>query len=372
MCCSSYHEALRRDFLCLILKVMTDQLWEVKCFDTEPIVYTSRIKNWVLYVGTFLEEVLYICSYREVEQELILKQSKLVSGFMFTRNSDVSDVSDEFYFLPMLPMRKITFKDYKQALQAHYEAVKINDITGILLEPTPAQMRQLSSLKNEEGLGNADEEVMRAFFETNKDDSLKLSIRRCNIDKFKPIIQFLKAERDTENRTRVELAAILIDFTPRPYSKFAGLVNQNPELNSPKSDIETVKPKNRLSKKVMYLLLGLIGVLSIGYVVKDKFLREKQCMQWQYDHYEEVDCLNEAEALFNLPKEPLKKEILGLKKIDVCDTTLFFENGKAKVFYCKVKGVPEYFNGSGYHPTENKPLRPITAYIIKKYVKKCE
>ena len=62
-------------------------LREVKWARTESFYYTSRNKNSVLYSHTFIEVVLYICSYREIEQELILKQSNEASAVKLTRNS---------------------------------------------------------------------------------------------------------------------------------------------------------------------------------------------------------------------------------------------------------------------------------------------
>jgi len=276
-------------------------------------------------------------------------------------------------------MGKITFKDYKKTLLAHYDAIKSDDVTGILLEPSPAQMRDLCSLKIDEGLvKKADEDLMRSFFETKKEDSLKLSVKHCNIDKLKPIISFLKRESDTENKSRVELAAILIDFTPRPYANFSGLRNELDDSASAKPEAETksslvenrVIPKKKNYKKGLYVLMGLIGFLSVGYVVKDKFMPEKQCMQWQNDHYEKVDCLGKTVSFKSSSIEPFKEELIALEKIEVCDTTTFFEGDKAIVFYCKVNGVPEYFNKSGHHPVTAKPLKAITPYIINKYVKK--
>lgn len=62
-------------------------LREVKRASTESFNYTSRNKNSVLYSHTFIEVVLYICSYREIEQQLILKQSNEASAVKLMRNS---------------------------------------------------------------------------------------------------------------------------------------------------------------------------------------------------------------------------------------------------------------------------------------------
>jgi hypothetical protein len=70
--------------------------------------------------------------------------------------------------------------------------------------------------------------------------------------------------------------------------------------------------------------------------------------------------------------EPFREEVLKLKQIEVCDTTTFFKEGKPIVWYCKVDGKPEFFNTYGIHPETGKALRPVTKYIIEKYVKNNE
>lgn len=355
----------------------------MKCVDTELIVYTSPDKKLGSVCRHFLEVVLYICSYREIEQELILKQRNAVFGYGFIRNSDVSEDSDEFLTIPFnsfFIMGKITFKDYKKALLAHYDAIKSEDVTGILLHPTPAQIRQLCNMKIDAGLNRVDEEVMRAFFEIKKEDSLKIAIERCNIDKFRPIISFLKREKDTESSLRIELIAVLIDFSPRPYAKFSDLKNE-PSKGEDSSTAEenttadlpqtNKKQKTNSFKKILYVLLGLIGLSSLGYFVKDKLMPEKQCMQWQSDHYELLDCNSKISSLYNEASIlPIDDSVLLLKKVIITDTTTFFKGGKAIVWYCKVDGFPECFNGPGLHPITGNALRPISEYIIVKYFRK--
>ena len=59
---------------------------------------------------------------------------------------------------------------------------------------------------------------------------------------------------------------------------------------------------------------------------------------------------------------------MQLRKIDVSDTTTFFKHEKAQVWYCKKEKQIEYFNGPGFHPENGKVLKPITNYMIEKYV----
>lgn len=284
-------------------------------------------------------------------------------------------------------MEKITFNHYKNAIQQHYEINKNDDITGILLNPTPAQLRNYCSLIFDKGLTPKDEEVFRNFFETKNGESLKKAIDNCNTDKFKTIISFLKEKRDSEISLRVELAAVLIDFKARPYNKFNKTeVTKNEILNFPeKNDLivnKSTLPENKTNfiknhiksnfkKKIAIGFFGLIGIGSVGYAGKRIIFSEPECMQWQKNHFEVVDCQSDNQKGFMMQSEiiPFDENQSQLIKIEVSDTTTFFKNEKPLYWYCKVNGKPEFFNTHGIHPETGKALKPVSQYIVNKYVK---
>lgn len=94
----------------------------------------------------------------------------------------------------------------------------------------------------------------------------------------------------------------------------------------------------------------------------------KECMQWKENHYEEVDCSSEKLGIgeWNLII-PLDESIMKLEKLDSKKELVFFKNNKPIVWYSKEDGKIELFNQSGFHPETEKPLKPITNYIIHKY-----
>lgn len=274
-------------------------------------------------------------------------------------------------------MKKITFKVYKEAIIKQYLIAQKEDASGILSIPTPAQLRDFCSLKCDRGLSVADEEVMKVFFETKAEETLKRSIEQCNIDKFRPIISFLRGEKDTENQTRVAMAAIIVDFKPRPYSAFLNSYkvedNGLPRTKSLelKNEKEIDQPKkDKKNIRLGYVVLLVLGLFCLGFVIKSFVWPEKQCMQWQGDHYEPIDCQSEVKSMYaTAPIIPFDENLVELNKLEVCDTTTFFKAGKAIVWYCKVNGDPEYFDGPGYHPITGNGLKPITEYIIDKYIR---
>jgi hypothetical protein len=304
-------------------------------------------------------------------------------------------------------MSNITIEDYKKAILAKYEVATKEDVSGILSDPTPAQLRDFYLRIFEKGLTNADEEIMKIFLEAKENFYLKKSIENFNIGKFKPIISFLKGG-NTANRSRIEMAAILVDFYPRPYNKFKskgifeeaktielsiskdeqkekegstceGEINEQNETNSsdiffkPVSlfiDVEKEQPPKKAvgtTKNIFIITAGVFCLLFLAYYY---FAQKNECMQWSGDHYEEVSCDLEIQGIgtYNVV-EPFDERIINLRKIKVCDTTTFFKNGEAVIWYAKTGDSVEFFNTHGMHPEQNKkPLRPVTKYIIDKYV----
>ena len=91
-------------------------------------------------------------------------------------------------------------------------------------------------------------------------------------------------------------------------------------------------------------------------------------MQWNTNHYEVVDCSTESSGFLD-PRIPIHKDRLGLKKLDPKTIKNYFENGEPRVWYAKIDDKIELFNQPGLHPTTGKTLKPITQYIINKYLK---
>lgn len=131
---------------------------------------------------------------------------------------------------------------------------------------------------------------------------------------------------------------------------------------------KTGKKKDDWIKRNKWVGTGVLSFLSL--LVYYCFAQKSECMQWSGDHYEEVSCDLEIQGIgtYNVV-EPFDERIINLRKIQVCDTTTFFKNGEAIIWYTKVNDSVEFFNTHGRHPENKKPLKPVTKYIIDKYVK---
>jgi hypothetical protein len=190
--------------------------------------------------------------------------------------------------------------------------------------------------------------------------------------------------------TRIELAAILVDFNPRPYNKYLlngkiigrsnlGVISLVEEKESDvdyfseeKREEKVVETENndRVKKKAVIFLTVFLSLFFMGYSVKNMIFPEKECMKWEGNHYEAVDCKNEKLGIGNITSVVvLNEDLLSFKKIEVNTNTIFFKKGKPIVWYGKsFEGNYEYFNQPGLHPETEKTLKPISQYIIKKYL----
>ena len=285
-------------------------------------------------------------------------------------------------------MSTITFEEYKEGIKAQFQAIKRVGIygSGDLSNVTPAQLRDLCLRKAENQLSPKDEMVFRYFFNAKEGEKLTRAIENYGIGKLKSVISFLKGEKNSENRNRIELVAILVDFTPRPfYSYFSNegkelKIEEEPlqDMKGKKEDevlslvsevgneIKTLPVKSILNRhKKVLTKVALLCSLGIGVVI---LLPKKECMQRNTNHYEAVDCSTESSGFLD-PRIPINKDRLDLKKLDPKTIKNYFENGQPRVWYAKIDDKIELFNQPGLHPTTGKTLKPITRYIINKYLK---
>ncbi len=268
------------------------------------------------------------------------------------------------------------FDDYTLAIKQHLEAQKLIDGQSILLKPSPAQLRNFCYAMASDMLSKTDEGVFRNFFNVSEGDLLK-AIDNVDIERFKAVQNFLTSKNQNTNQKNLNLIAVLSDFNPRPFSRF---IKEESDFNLKISKIEkpTMPITNDIvaAKKVWFnsnrnkIGVGLLVIISLffaGSALSGD--DEKKCMQWQTNHYEAISC--EIAGVGNFSDiEPFDIGKSALKQINISEKTTFFRNGIPLVYYSKQNKQCEYFNGPGLHPITGKQLRPITTYMINKYVLK--
>lgn len=324
-----------------------------------------------------------------------------------------------------------TFEDYKKAVKNKYEIEKNGEHFVYLNNPTRAKLRNFCwELFQQQNRTQDDLSVFNSLLGLPFDINRKNKFDE-QIDKFRPIDNFFKGETDPANIDAVNLAAILVDFKARPFNKFriqslyedetqtdTGNKSQKDQTDSSRIlesfitkkerekgkekgtedenekgnekvkgiSVEVIQPKpiplygNSKPEKVTTkppvnwkpVIIGVAIILVLGLAGIFFAFPNKECMQWSDDHYEIVDCDLKIQGIGTFSNiEILDPTLVNLKKVKVCDTTTCFDkNGVAIIWYAKTANGIDFFNVHGRHPENNSPLRPVTNYILNKYVKK--
>ena len=110
--------------------------------------------------------------------------------------------------------------------------------------------------------------------------------------------------------------------------------------------------------------IPILVLLFLFYAINQS--SSKNCMQWENDHYINIDCNEATSEIIPLNKTTLKK----LKKVDPeCNYPYIKPDGSENLWYGKgVNGEYEFFTHFGLHPETGKTLKKVTKYIFDKYI----
>ena len=138
-----------------------------------------------------------------------------------------------------------TSDDYKNAVKAHYEEIKNDIYSGLLLNPTPALLKQLCILKFE-ACGKTDREIFNRFFAFRSEENKLKQIENFDTDRFRPLCNFLKGKTKSIQHLSLEVIAILTDLEIRPLNVF--LRSDYEKKNTPQEPEKSEpEPKPQLS-----------------------------------------------------------------------------------------------------------------------------
>lgn len=276
-----------------------------------------------------------------------------------------------------------TLNAYKKAVKTKYETAKAGKFSDYLINPSPAKIKKLCALLFEINMDLVDKGIFDRFFNFEEKENKIKQIENFDTDKFRPFVNFLIKNTDITQIESLNLIAVLVDFSPRPYVKFRNgdyddsneivkISGDKRKLNSTDftQGLESVK-RVSLKSKVIIGFFGLLLFASLGFSFKSICFPDKNGMIWVENHYEAVvyETVNNKDNV-----KPINQfELDYFRKIKVCDTTTFFKNGShdlPMVWYGKepITGKYEYFSQPGLHPITGKTLKKISPYIIKKYI----
>ncbi|MBZ4033348.1 hypothetical protein K6T82_01115 [Flavobacterium sp. 17A] len=108
---------------------------------------------------------------------------------------------------------------YKKAIKNKYEIEKEGEHFDYLYNPSRGKLRDLCWLIFENNPTQDDLNVFKNLLCLDFDHSKKNKFKEQK-DKFRPIETFFKGETDPSNIDAINLAAVIVDFQPRPFKKF--------------------------------------------------------------------------------------------------------------------------------------------------------
>jgi hypothetical protein len=287
-----------------------------------------------------------------------------------------------------------TSETYKNEILDKYKLEKGGKVSIYLVKPTSANIRAACILLLNKRNSIKDNHILNHFFQFKNESNKLKEIQDFDVDKFKPIVNFLKGRAKNTSTQNIELISWLIDFQPRPLQEY--LKKDKPLY---KLEIETIKGVNNVGdidldltsessdlinarddKKGKWstiqlvltasLLFGVIVLLFI--IIKPVDDNETWCMTWSKNHFERISCDTKPYSKYGTEVVPYEEvKMNNFKKIEVDMATDFFApvTNKPLIWYAKNKdGGIEYFTNPGLHPITGKTLDEITPYIIKKYV----
>lgn len=303
------------------------------------------------------------------------------------------------------------YQDYLDDIVRNYKIQAGNaSLPQRLIRPTPAGIKKECQAAFQVRFQNRDLRMLTAFFSAESDHAaIAKAINRCDIDRFKPLCNFLKRDARTTDDLNIELLGWLIDFPNRPYKPEEYLEgsslrlneNQKGELSHKRDTVDSTEEdiagnntitdpgttvtkeephvKNNKQVKFFYttqkiavavgctLLLSIVGFYFVterkpGYPFFNG--SEQKCMIWVGDHYEPSSCeTKHGDTL--LVALDLQK-LHNFRRITRPDTITLLSEGK--LWYIKRNGHIEYYTAGGRHPVEpDRVLRPLTRYMILKY-----
>jgi hypothetical protein len=309
---------------------------------------------------------------------------------------------------------RLTQPDYIKLVKAAYYKKRANtELSPLLAQSTPANIRRECVHVYQERYDNRDEKTLRAFFGPGEHGKQFLQvIENFATDKFRPLDNYLKEETETTDDRNLELLAWLIDFQHRPFVFGMEVTlnederciigtsgNSSPEpiskqnnlhegkqrvediitpLKSEENKVELTNNDQEKKRKRTIIIFFIVAVcLGGGYFIWQQ-QRSNQivsgnlnngCMYWIGDHYEAIPCNEERKDRLILPMDAEKMK--NFKRILKEDTIT--EKSIGYVYYIRIDRRIEYYTTEGNHPIEiTRPLRPLTSYMFEKHLLKKE
>jgi len=316
---------------------------------------------------------------------------------------------------------RISYPDYIKLLREDYDKKRTNNgLSLFLAQSAPAKIRQACLHvyqerfdKKDQQLLRKDEQLLRDFFGPAEHGRQFLQlIRDFEVDRFRPLDNYLKKNTENTDKKNVELLAWLIDFKHRPYvfdkdfilsdeeivlitddglnkpvvkprennlkieeddteSTFEKPLNeQHGELYKqpyvPKPEIPDTNSEKKKSKQALIIILILVCCSAVIYAVwKSIGNSNTVCAYWADDRYQEVPCNEDPRGRLILTMN--REKVQSFRKIMRKDTMTEWSIGKA--YYIQNSDtIACYTEGGKYPENLNRNLRVLTRLMFNKHL----
>jgi len=286
-------------------------------------------------------------------------------------------------------------KPHAQKVLDEYKKQKDKGALSLALRnPTPAGLRdECDRIYTEKGMP-VQASALRLFFgPLDHEHNYRHRIQSFDIDKFKPLSNFLTGKTNKTNTRNIALLEWLMSierdefFNPTTLPPPIGSVSKpegeikNPlpdPPNQPGNFFVWFKVRWKFTKPAFITIcVAVLFAAGFGiyryqmpgktrqYAKFNTLLSSKQCMYWNHDHYEAISCSVDLKDTLSVALDPDKVE--KFKKIMKPDTLTRYAIGR--LWYSKINNEVEFFTAPGHHPKHiERTLKPVTYTIIKNYV----
>jgi hypothetical protein len=295
-------------------------------------------------------------------------------------------------------------------LACYHQKLAANDLSIDIRQLSPASLKAACLEECRERYDRKDERILKGFFGQGSDqEACLLAIDDLDINKFRPLVYFIKGKTKNPDDKVVELVAWLIDFKHRPYdprktyaittdypqslpsemaievapasvgsreddplSVPSGAIEESPKTMSSGAAIDDRKneanARTNRNKAVLTLAIGVVVALIIYLTWSNKVVLPdgpQACMYWTGDHYQAIPCDQRPTNALTVPLDSTK--LVYFRKITRPDTIT--ENALGSIWCVKFHGAYECYTSPGYHPIDTSlKLRLLTDYILIKHI----
>lgn len=298
----------------------------------------------------------------------------------------------------LLIIVEMLFVEYQSLVLEAYESKKIaGDLSHRMLHLSPGRLKEECKAVCNKRYDRKDDKALEDFFgQGGEKEAWLKAIDKCEVDKFRPLVKFLRGSTSMPDPKNVELLSWLIDFRPRPIELARAINSPNiPDIKRPVAvdgppgdkaveitgSVKSMAPPNdwkdiveptpefnsrKLIVPVIILVALIIGIYLVWFKIPTVVITGRQgCMYWTGDHYQQVDCHQKIERVQVIALD--SEKLVQFKKITRPDTIT--ENSINKIWYTKYNGSYEYYTDSGFHPIDQQiRLRPLSKFIIAKHI----